>query len=184
MPKIKTAILVGSSRKASINVRLAKAFVKLAPDTLEFIWVRMDDMPFYNPDLEPARTPEIIRFTDALKSCDAVLAVTPEYNRSIPAVLKNAIDWGSKPMPDNVWRNKVIAIAGTSPGQIGTAVGQQHLRQIFGILGAIVMGGECYVKFPGDDVLADDGILNDADTAAFLRTYITQFADLASRLSR
>jgi len=104
----------------------------------------------YNGDLEVDRPAAVRRFTDECNRAEAFLVVMPEFNRSLPAVLKNAIDWGSKPLTENVWRDKPIAMTGTSPGAIGTAVGQQHLRQILGILGAAVLGGEAYISFkPG-----------------------------------
>ena len=100
----------------------------------------------YSRDLEGARPPVVVRFTNEVAAADAALFVAPEHNRSIPAVLKNAVDWGSKPNYRNVWRGKPVAITGTSPGALGTAVGQQHLRQILGILGSLVMGGEAYIS--------------------------------------
>ncbi len=99
---------------------------------------------------EGDRPASVRGFTAEVASTDALLVLTPEHNPSIPAVLKNAIDWGSKPMDQNVWRGKPAAITGTSPGAIGAAVGQQHLRQILGILGATVMGGEAYISFRPD----------------------------------
>jgi chromate reductase, NAD(P)H dehydrogenase (quinone) len=105
----------------------------------------------------------------------------PEFNRSLPAVLKNAIDWGSKPVTENVWRDKPVAMTGTSPGAIGTAVGQQHLRQILGILGAAVLGGEAYICYK-PDLIGSDGRLQDPTTEAFLRAYLERFAVFAGKL--
>ncbi|HEY3531850.1 MAG TPA: NADPH-dependent FMN reductase, partial [Casimicrobiaceae bacterium] len=120
-------IIVGSNRRASINRRLAKALANLIADRVDVHWIAIDDLPMYNQDLEDARPDVVRRFTGEVARMTGLLFVTPEHNRSLPAVLKNAIDWGSKPTEQNVWRGKVAAITGTSFGVIGTAVGQQHL---------------------------------------------------------
>ena len=115
-------------------------------------------------------------------AADAVLFVTPEHNRSIPAVHKNAIDWAARPYGRNSWAAKTAAIVGTSPGAIGTAVAQQHLRQVLGNLGALVMGGEAYVAYrPG--LIDDADLITDAGTRSFLQSFIDQFAGLAGRLA-
>jgi len=176
------AVLVGSLRRESINRRLALALARLAPPTLALREVPLAELPMYNGDLESQRPDSVNRFTAEVARADAVLMVMPEYNRSLPAVLKNAIDWGSKPMDRNVWRDKPLAMAGTSPGAIGTAVGQQHLRQIMGILGAVVLGGEAYLSFkPG--LIDADGAVSDESTAKFLAAYIARFAALTEKLA-
>ena len=175
------AIVVGSNRRDSINRKLAEAMARLLPDTFEVSYPRIDDLPMYNLDLETGRPAEVDRFTSEIAAADAVAVVMPEHNRSLPAVLKNAIDWGSKPMPSNVWRGKPVSITGTTPGAIGTAVGQQHLRQILGILGAVVQGGEAYIQFK-PDLIGADGDFTSADTRAFLQAYVDGFVDLVTRL--
>ncbi|AEC22194.1 NADPH-dependent FMN reductase [Pusillimonas sp. T7-7] len=175
-------IIVGSNRSASINRALAQGIAKLNAPTLRFQDIRIDDLPVYNGDLEAARPDVVNRFTAAVAAVDAVLFVTPEHNRSIPAVLKSAIDWGSKPADKNVWRDKPVAISGASPGAIGTAVGQQHLRQVMGILGATVLGGEAYISLkPGQ--LDEDGTIADASLRDFLQAYIDRFAVLVGKLA-
>lgn len=181
MKRIKTAILIGSLRKASLNRRLAEALMKLAPPELDFHEIPLADLPMYNGDLEADRPAAVHAFTMQCARADAMLIVMPEYNRSVPAVLKNAIDWGSKPMDRNVWKDKPIAMTGTSPGAIGTAVGQQHLRQILGILGASVVGGEAYVSFK-PDLLDEENTVRDEATAAFLRAYLARFSAFAGKL--
>jgi chromate reductase, NAD(P)H dehydrogenase (quinone) len=181
MPKLNVAVIVGSNRRSSINRRYAEALVRLAADRMEARFVRIDDLPMYNADLEPNRPPAVGRFTGEVAEADAVLVVMPEHNRSLPAVLKNAIDWGSKPAERNVWKNKVAAITGTSPGAIGTAVGQQHLRQILGILGSLVVGGEAYISFKPDLIDAEGEIANE-NTRGFLRTYLDTFLSAAEKL--
>ena len=108
--------------------------------------------------------------------------MTPEHNRSIPALLKNAIDWGARPYGHNTWSGKPAAITGTSPGAIGAAIAQVHLRQVLGTLGALVMGGEVYISFkPG--LVDANGIVSDETTRGFLKAFIEQFVTLVARLS-
>lgn len=174
-------VLVGSLRKDSINRKLAHAITRVAPPELKFRHVPLDELPMYNGDLERQRPESVNRFTAECARADAFLIVMPEFNRSLPAVLKNAIDWGSKPMDKNVWRDKPVAMSGTSPGAIGTAVGQQHLRQIMGILGASVLGGEAYISFK-PDLLDAQGELQDASTRKFLGDYMERFAHFTRKL--
>lgn len=182
MSKPRVGIIVGSNRRESINRRLAKTLAKLAADELDFGWIGIDTLPMYNQDLEADRPDAVRRFTADVARYPALLFVTPEHNRSVPAVLKNAIDWGSKPTERNVWRGKVAAITGTSFGAIGTAVGQQHLRQILAILGVLVMGGEAYISFRPDPV-DDDGNFLDDTKRAFCKAYMDQFATLVTKLA-
>lgn len=181
MGKLKLAVIVGSNRAESINRKLAEALVDLVADRVEPAFIRIDDLPLYNPDLESKRPAEVERFVKEVAANDALLLVTPEHNRSIPAVLKNALDWGSKPAEKNVWRGKVAAITGTSPGAIGTAVGQQHLRQILGVLGSLVIGGEAYISFQ-PDLLDAQGRIAKEDSREFLKAYIDRLLDLAWQL--
>lgn len=182
MSQFKIAVIVGSNRRESINRKIAHAITRLAPDTLVFEEIRIDDLPMYNGDLEANRPQEVNRFTAQVAGCQGVLVVMPEFNRSLPALLKNAIDWGSKPMDKNVWRDKPTAITGTSPGAIGTAVGQQHLRQILGILGATVMGGEAYLTFK-PNMLTEQGEFAQPDTNVFMTDFVNRFATLVQKLA-
>ena len=182
MSKRTLGVIVGSNRRDSINRRLAKALTRLVDDRFDWRWIRIDDLPMYNQDLEPDRPDAVRRFTAEVASVPALLFVTPEHNRSIPAVLKNAIDWGSKPSDKQVWRGRVAAITGTSMGAIGTAVGQQHLRQILAILSMTVMGGEAYITFKPEPVDNDGNFLDDS-RRTFCQTYMNQFADLVDRLA-
>lgn len=179
MDKLDLAVIVGSTRRDSINRRLAQALVRLAGDRVRARFIRIDDLPLYNQDLEGQRPAEVDRFTAEVAAADAILVVSPEHNRSITAALKNAIDWGSKPADRNVWRDKVIAITGTTTGAIGTAVGQAHLRLVLGILGALVMGGEAYIGgFKPELVDAEDRITVDS-TRDFLSAWMDRFLKLA-----
>ena len=182
MTKQTVGVIVGSNRRESINRRLALALAKLASDHFDVSWIRIDDLPMYNQDLEGNRPEVVNRFTDEVRRVPALLFVTPEHNRSLPAVLKNAIDWGSKPTDKNVWRGKTAAITGTSFGAIGTAVGQQHLRQILGILGVTVMGGEAYISFKPDPV-DTEGNFQDESKRVFCKAYMDQFAALVAKLA-
>src|SRR5260221_5710009 len=154
MAKFKVAVIIGSNRRESVNRRLAPALPKLGADKFAFSSIQIDALPLYNQDLEGELPNTVGRFKSEIAVADGLLFVTPEHNRSIPTVLKNAIDWGARPYGQNSWNGKPAAITGTSPGAIGTAVAQQHLRQILGVLGALVMGGEAYITYkPG---LVDD----------------------------
>jgi chromate reductase len=117
-----------------------------------------------------------------IEGADALLVVTPEHNRSLPAVLKNAIDWGTRPFGRNSWAGKAAAIVGTSPGAIGTAIAQQHLRQVLGDLGTVVMGGEAYVTFK-PDLIDETDTVTDERTRSFLQSFIDQFTEFAARLT-
>ena len=182
MPEVNVAVVVGSNRLQSINRRLAQALVTLADGKITAKLVRIDDLPMYNQDAERPLPASVARFKAEIGAADALLFVTPEHSRSIPAVLKNAIDWGARPHGQSVWIGKPAAITGTSPGAIGTAVAQQHLRQVLGSLGALVMGGEAYITFRPDLVDAGGNITHDG-TRQFLQAFVDQFAALAARFA-
>jgi chromate reductase len=181
LPEI--AVIVGSNRRESINRRLAQALVKLGSDKFDAKFVRIDDLPMFNQDLETNFPREVVRFKDDISGADGVLFVTPEHNRSIPAVLKNAIDWGARPYGKSVWANKPAFIAGTSPGAIGTALAQQHLRSVMTSLGMLLLGGEAYITFkPG--LIDEQGNISDEGTKAFLQRLVDQFSVLVARLEQ
>jgi chromate reductase, NAD(P)H dehydrogenase (quinone) len=182
MTKFKVAIVVGSNRRESINRKLGQAIAKLADAHVVTKFVQIDDLPIYNQDLEKPLPANVERFKAELETADALLFVTPEHNRSIPAALKNAIDWGARPHGRNCWAGKITAITGTSPGAIGTAIAQQHLRQILGVLGALVMGGETYITFkPG--LIDEANTITDEGVRRFLQAFVDQFAALLARLN-
>src|SRR4029078_2871800 len=122
------------------------------------------------------------RFKAEIAAADGVLFVTPEHSRSIPAVLKNAIDWGGRPWGNNAWAGKVAAVTGASPGAISTALAQQHLRQILGAQGVLLLGGETYIAFK-QGLIADDGAVTDESTRGFLKGFLDQFAALVTRFA-
>src|SRR5690606_10673551 len=130
MPPYKVGYLIGSLAKNSINRKLARALVRLAPQELELTEISYRELPLYTYDYDSDFPPPARAFKEALAAVDAVLFVTPEYNRSIPGALKNAIDWASRPYGQNSFARKPSAVIGTSPGSIGTAIAQQHLRGV------------------------------------------------------
>jgi chromate reductase len=182
MSNYKIAVIIGSNRRESLNRKLAEALVELGEANFASTIVQIDDLPLYNQDLEAELPASVVRFKSQIAEADGVLFVTPEHSRSIPAVLKSALDWGSRPYGQNSWAGKPAAITGTSPGAIATAVAQQHLRQILGVLGALVMGGEAYITFKSG-LLTDTGKIGDESTKAFLQAFMDQFASLVEQLS-
>jgi chromate reductase len=183
MAKLKLGIVVGSNRRESINRKLAQALARLGADKFEAKILKVDDLPIYNQDLEADLPASVVRFKAEVTDSDAILFVTPEHNRSIPALLKNAIDWGSRPYGTSVWIGKPAATTGTSGSAISTAVAQQHLRQILGnFVGMHVMGGEAYVAFKPDLVDAQ-GAVTDENVRKFLKDFIDRFAGFAGRFA-
>ncbi len=182
MTTYKVGYLIGSLATGSINRKLAKALVRLAPATLAFEEVPFKDLPLYSYDYDDD-FPQVARaFKDALKAVDAVLFVTPEYNRSIPGGLKNAIDWASRPYGTNSFARKPAAVIGTSPGALGTAIAQQSLRSVLGFCNAPQMNSpEAYIRFtPG--LITDDGEVTVESTQTFLRNYMQEFHDFVARV--
>jgi chromate reductase len=175
-------VIVGSNRRDSINRKLAQALAKLGADKFDASIVRIDDLPMFNQDNEGNLPAEVVRFKSELAKADGVLIVTPEHDRSIPAVLKNAVDWGARPYGKNSWTGKPTFITGTSPGAIGSAIAQQHLRSVMVSMGVILQGGEAYITFKPDLVDAN-GNIGDENTRKFLQGFLDQFASLVARLS-
>ncbi|MDQ4214458.1 NADPH-dependent FMN reductase [Microbacterium capsulatum] len=176
-PPYRVGVIVGSLSRESINRRLASALVRLAPPEFEFFDIPFADLPLYNRDLDVDYPQVALDFKAAVASADAILFVTPEYNRSLPGALKNAIDWGSRPWGQNVWANKPTGVIGASGGSIGTAVGQQSLRATLSFLNVRQMTApEAYIHYtPG--LVDDDGNVTVASTEEFLRAYMTAFAE-------
>lgn len=182
MTTYKVGYLIGSLAKESINRKLAKALIKLAPDSLEFHEIGFGELPLYSYDYDADYPPVARAFKAALKASDAVLFVTPEYNRSIPGGLKNAIDWASRPAGTNAFTRKPSAVIGASPGKIGTAVAQQSLRSVLGFCNSPQMNApEAYIQFtPG--LVTDDGDVTAPETEKFLRTFMSEFHDFIARV--
>jgi chromate reductase len=173
---------VGSLARASINRKLARALTHLAPPELQMREIPIGELPLYSYDYDADYPPVARALKDAIAAVDAVLFVTPEYNRSIPGALKNAIDWASRPYGQNSFHRKPSAIIGTSPGKIGTAVAQQHLRSILSFCNSPQMNAiEAYIQFePG--LITDGGEVTADSTGEFLRNYMEEFHGFITRV--
>lgn len=183
MTSYKVGYFVGSLATASINRLLAKALVRLAPPGVQMTEIPFKDLPIYSYDYDEDYPPVATAFKDAIAAVDAVLFVTPEYNRSIPGGLKNAIDWASRPYGKNAFARKPSAVIGASPGKIGTAIGQQHLRSILGYCNSPQMNSvEAYIQFERG-LITEAGQVTNASTENFLRNYMTEFHGFIARVS-
>lgn len=177
MATYKVGYFVGSLSSTSVNRDLARALISLAPEDLEFSEIPIRNLPLYSPDYDTEFPPEAAALKDAIHQSQAVLFVTPEYNRSIPGALKNAIDWASRPWGQNAFDHIPAAVIGASIGQIGTALAQQSLRAVLSFCNARQMTApEAYIQytptvFPGDGQVADE------TTKAFLTDYMAEFRD-------
>lgn len=175
MAKYKVGYLVGSLSSTSINRLLSKALVKVAPEELEMVEIPIRELPLYSQDYDEDFPPVARAFKQAIAEVDAILFVTPEYNRSIPGGLKNAIDWATRPWGRNSFTRKPSGIIGTSPGSIGTALAQAQLRNVLCFCNSPLLNTvEAYVHFtPG--LIRDDGQVTSEQTEQFLRNYMKEF---------
>ena len=178
----KIGYLVGSLAKGSINRTLSQALITLAPDDLEFTEISIGDLPLYSWDYDADFPAEGRAFKQAVEASDGLLFVSPEYNRSIPGALKNAIDWGSRPWGQNSFARKPSGIIGASPGGIGTAVMQASMRSVLSFLDAPQLNTpEAYVTFDADDFAPDGTVVNET-TAQFLRHYMGEYCGFVQRV--
>ncbi|MBS0447032.1 MAG: NAD(P)H-dependent oxidoreductase [Proteobacteria bacterium] len=172
----RVAVFIGSLRAESFNRRLALALGKLAGPALSFEHIRIDDLPHYNQDHDGSAAEASRRLKREVEAADALLFVTPEYNRSMPGVLKNAIDIASRPYGKNSFASKPAGVIGTSIGQIGTALAQQHLRNVLAYLDVPVMGQpEAFIQYT-DGLIDDAGNVSKESTAKFLGDWIKRYA--------
>jgi chromate reductase len=175
------ALIVGSASRPSLNRRLADALTRLAPDAgLEVTDVEIGDLPFFGAQMQSAEDyPEVgRRFKQSVDEADGLLIVTPEYNRSIPGVLKNAVDWASRPNGESSFPGRPTAVTGMSKGAISTAVAQNHLKAVLLSQGALVLGDpEAYVRYE-DGLIDDDGAVTNPSTRKFLAGFLQSFHDL------
>ncbi len=176
MSNLKIAVVVGSLRKDSINRKLANALISLAPEGSEFQIVEINDLPLYNQDDDAAPSAAAVAFKSAIAAAAGVVFVTPEYNRSIPGVLKNAIDHGSRPYGHSVWGGKPTGVVGASVGALGSALAQQHLRNVLAYLDAPTLGQPELFLQVKEDTFAADGSVGSADTTAFLQRWVDRYA--------
>lgn len=152
-------VLVGSLRRDSLNLKLAKAIARLAPDGYEFRILRIDDLPLYNQDDDDDQPAAAKRLKAEIRAAQGLVFVTPEYNRSIPGVLKNAIDHASRPYGDSAFPGKPAGVIGVSIGAIGTALAQQHLRNVLAYLDVAMLGQPEAFIHAKDDTFAPDGTI-------------------------
>lgn len=164
--------IIGSLSATSINRALCTALIRLAPSNLSLAEIPISDLPLYNRDFDNEYPPAGRALKDAIAAVDAVLFVTPEYNRGLPGCLKNAIDWASRPFGTNSFAQKPSAIIGASSGKIGTALAQQHLRSALSFCNSPQLSApEAYIQVtPG--LITDDGEITDKSTERFLRDYM------------
>ncbi|HJU08857.1 MAG TPA: NADPH-dependent FMN reductase [Rhodanobacteraceae bacterium] len=180
---MKIAVLVGSLRKESINRKLAHALGKLAAGKLTFEYIEIGDLPLFNQDHERDYPPAAKKMKEQIASADGVLFVTPEYNRSVPGVLKNAIDIASRPYGESAFAGKPGAVIGTSAGAIGTALAQQHLRNICAYLDVHLLDQpEAFVQFK-EGLVADGGTVTVDSTREFLQKFVDRFAEWVSQFA-
>jgi chromate reductase, NAD(P)H dehydrogenase (quinone) len=178
----KVGYFVGSLSSTSINRVLSKALISVAPEDLEFTEIPIGDLPLYSPDHDADYPAEARALKDAIAASDAVLFVTPEYNRSIPGALKNAIDWASRPWGQNSFDHVPAAVIGASIGVIGTAVAQQSLRAVLAFCNARQMTApEAYIHFT-EEVFQDDGTITNSSTEEFLRAYMAEYREHIQRV--
>lgn len=184
MSQLKIAVLVGSLRVDSFNRRLARAIEKLAPAEFGFKHVQINDLPLYSQDFDAAYPAVATRLKKDVETADGLLFVTPEYNRSIPGVLKNAIDIASRPWGTNSFAGKPGAVIGTSIGSTGTALAQQHLRNVLTYLDVPVLAQpEVFIHFK-DELIADDGSISNDGTRKFLQGFVDNYTAWIRRFAR
>lgn len=174
MSQYQIAVVVGSLRKDSFNRKLASAIVKLAPSAFSFKQVQIDDLPLYNQDDDTNQSPSVKRLKSEIAAAQGILFVTPEYNRSIPGVLKNAIDHASRPYGQSAWSGKPAGVLGVSVGVFGTAMAQQHLRNVLAYLNVPTLGQ------PEAFIHAKDGLFDETgnigpDSKEFLQNWMNQY---------
>jgi chromate reductase len=169
MNKYSIAVIVGSLRLDSINRKLANSVVKLAPPEFIFKQVQIGDLPLYNQDDDANQSASVKRMKSEIVSAQGLLFVTPEYNRSIPGVLKNAIDHGSRPYGQSAWTGKPAGVLGASPGATGTSMAQQHLRNILATLDVPAL---CQ---PEAFIRVADGMFDEAGNKSFLQNWMDKY---------
>jgi chromate reductase len=176
MTQYKIAVIVGSLRKDSFNRKLGLALAHLAPPEFTFEHVSIGDLPLYNQDDDAHQAAEVLRLKSKVSAAQGLLFITPEYNRSIPGVLKNALDHGSRPYGQSVWGGKPAGVIGVSVGAIGTALAQQHLRNVLAYLDVPTLGQpEAFIQNK-DDLFDDKGHVGNESTQKFLQTWVDAYA--------
>ena len=175
MDNYRIAVIVGSLRRDSINRRLADALAALAPKDFSLVQSRIDDLPPYNQDDDANQAVPVKRLKGEIAAAQGLIFVTPEYNRSMPGVLKNAIDHASRPYGHNAWAGKPAGVLGASIGAIGSALAQQHLRNVLAYLDAPTMGQPEVFLTVKDGFFGDDGTIADAGTRKFVQGWMDRY---------
>jgi chromate reductase len=184
MATYNVAVVVGSLRKHSFSLRIALGLAKLAPSSLKLNIVTLNDLSFFNQDLEATPPADWLKFRETIQASDAVLFVTPEYNRSIPGVLKNAIDIGSRPYGKSSFLGKPVGIISSSPGPLGGVSAAMHLKQLLpGITGPIMQQPEIYLNGVGD-AFTEQGDIAKESIRPVLQAYIDAFAAWVEKLKK
>ena len=175
MAQTRIAVVVGSLRKDSFNKKLAHALAKLGPADFEFDFVEIGDLPLYNQDDDKDQAPPVKRLKAAINAAQGVLFVTPEYNRAIPGVLKNAIDHASRPYGQNAWAGKPAGLIGVSIGAIGTAIAQQNFRSVLAYLDMPTLGQpEVFIQHK-EGMFTESGEIGIEDTKQFLQKWMDRY---------
>ncbi|MBN8748850.1 Chromate reductase [Xylophilus ampelinus] len=175
MSQYKIAVVIGSIRQDSFNRKLALALAHLAPENFTFEHVRIDNLPQYNQDDDGKQAPEVLKLKSEIAAAQGLLFVTPEYNRSIPGVLKNAIDHASRPYGQSAWAGKPAGVIGVSVGAIGTALAQQHLRNVLAYLDVPTLGQpEAFIQNK-EDLFDDKGHIGNEATKQFLQGWVDKY---------
>ena len=174
MAQLNIAVLVGSLRKESFNRQLATALARLAPQDVKFTQLRIDDLPLYNQDDDGQQAASVLRLKSEVQAAHGVLFVTPEYNRSVPGVLKNAIDHGSRPYGQSAWAGKPAGVIGASVGAIGTALSQQHLRNVLAYLDMPTLGQPEAFIHAKEGLFDADGNVGEA-SRKFLQGWVDKY---------
>ena len=174
---MKIGTIVGSLSADSINRTMAKSLTVLIGERAEVVDIAIGGLPLYNSDRDPAPPASVRHFKSAVSEIDGLLVVTPEYNRTMPAALKNAFEWGSRPYGQSIWSGIPAGVVGTSPGAIGTAAAQQHVRNVMSFLDMPTLTQpEVYLQFR-PDLFTADGLITDGRTRAFLANWTDRFVD-------
>lgn len=180
--KVRILGFAGSLRKSSYNKGLLRAALELAPEDAKLVTFDLEGIPPFNQDLEKDPPEKVREFKKSIKSADAILIVTPEYNYSIPGVLKNAIDWASRPYAENAFRGKPVAFMGASTGMLGTARAQYHLRQSCVFLEMIPINKPEVFVASADRKFDETGVLIDQETKEHVRKLLEALIDWTKKL--
>lgn len=175
MSQYQIAVVVGSLRRDSINRKVANALVKLAPPGFSFTQLEIGDLPLYNQDDDANQAEQVQRLKSEIMAASGLIFVTPEYNRSIPGVLKNALDNASRPYGQNAWAGKPAGVLGASVGAIGSAVAQQHLRNVLAYLDVPTLGQPEVFMQVKDGFFDEAGNFSGAETGKFLQGWMDRY---------